>query len=100
MVILTSSLTALGAPYFIPHSERLIVAVASAPHLGFLLDGCSPQTKFATLSETGFVTPIMVKSPSAPTTLSPSKTRLEDLKVIVGYWATLKKFSLFTLVSR
>src|SRR5437588_2476491 len=59
-------------PFVIPQSDRLMVAAASAPHIGFLLNGFSPQTKFVTLKLTGLVTPIIVKSPSTPTTRSPS----------------------------
>src|SRR6202162_6048185 len=99
MVSLISSLTALGMPYFIPHSERLIVVVASAPHIGLLLIGCSPQTSLATFNVTGLVTPRSVSSPSRATTRSPSKVKLVDLKVMVGYLATLKKSSLLACVS-
>src|SRR5678815_2104723 len=60
------------SPSVMPQSERLIVAVASAPHIGFLLNACSPHLKFATLSATGLVTPSIVNSPSAPTSASPS----------------------------
>ena len=33
-------------PDVMPQSDRLIVAVASAPHIGFLLNGLSPQLKY------------------------------------------------------
>ncbi len=67
-----------------------MVVLASAPHMGFLLNGFSPHWKSATLSVTGRVTPIIVSSPSTPVRRSPSKRIAVDLKFIVGYLATLK----------
>ena len=87
------------SPFVIPQSERLIVAVASAPHIGFLLNGFSPQTKFVTLKLTGLVTPIIVKSPSTWTTRSPSNVSLSDLNVSVGNFSTLKNRSPLTIAS-
>src|SRR5258706_9327192 len=91
MTILTSSLLELGIPAFMPHSERLMVVVASPPHIAFLLKGLSAHAKLATLSETGLGTPIMVSSPSAPSTLSPSKITLYELHVIVVYFAAVNE---------
>src|SRR6185437_12637977 len=95
----TASAGAYGRPAVIPQSERLITAVASPPHIGFLLYGCGPQRKSTTVSATGFVTPSIVSSPSTPTTRSPSNLTLFDLNVIVGYFSTLKYFSPLTTAS-
>ena len=77
-------------PRVMPQSERLIVVVASAPHIGFRLSGFSMQAKLSTLSVTGLVTPSIVKSPTTSTTRSPSKRTLLERKVSVGELATLK----------
>ena len=50
--------------------------------------------KYSALSVTGRVTPLMVRSPAALLTLSPSNAKLPDLKVICGNFAELKKSSL------
>jgi hypothetical protein len=62
---LDATLDETGMPVFIPQSERLMVAVASPPQTGFLLNGFSPQTKRAIFSVTGLVTPIIVSSAAA-----------------------------------
>src|ERR1700687_583472 len=72
----------------IPNSERFTVAVTSAPHAGFLVIGCVAHLKSTTDSMTGFVTPRIVSSPSAPTTRSPSNLRFVDLNMMVGNCAT------------
>src|SRR5690606_20661906 len=80
-----------GRYLVMPKSLRLMVVLMSAPHISFLFIGLGPHLKLLTASLTGLVTPSRVKSPSAATTLSPSKTSLLDLKVMVGYLAVLKK---------
>src|SRR5690606_18053768 len=74
-----------------PKSLRLMLVLMSAPHISFLFIGLGPHLKLLTVSLIGLVTPSRVKSPSAPTTWSPSNTSLFDLKVMVGYLAVLKK---------
>src|SRR5205807_2454347 len=56
--------------------------------------------KLVTLRLTGFVTPSMVSSPSTATGRSPSNATLVDLKVMVGYFSTLKKRSALRIASR
>src|ERR1700758_3126250 len=73
-----------------PNSERLTVAVTSAPHTGVLVDGWIAHLNPDTVRAQGLVTPRIVSSPSAPTTALPSNLTLLDLKVMVGNCATLK----------
>src|SRR6185437_3708076 len=85
---MASLISSPGLPMFtpvvMPHSDRLIVAVASAPHIGFLLNVLAPQWKPVTTSATGFAIPSIVSSPFAATIRSPSNRTSLDVNVIVG----------------
>src|ERR1017187_7840306 len=87
-----------GRNLVMPKSERLIVAVTSPAQRGFLFIGLVAHWKPLTVTVSGLVTPSRVNWPSAATTLLPSKTSLSDLKVMVGYFSTLKKPSSDTWV--
>ena len=78
-------------PNFIPKSERLIIPLALAPHISFLLTGCGAQRQWSTVSDRGLVTPSRVALPSMTAGASPLNTTRVDLNVMVGNSATLKK---------
>src|SRR5471032_712258 len=77
-VKVTSSLTA-GAYLPALNSERLMWAVALAPHESFFSLGCGAQVNEVTVRVTGLVTPFRVRVPSTLASLSPSNLNLVDL---------------------
>src|SRR5271156_437632 len=91
----------MGESNVIPKSARLIVVVAETPRrelpLGSLIGGVVGPSTSRTVS---LVTPWMVRSPVTFNLPAPADSTFFDWKVIVGYLATSKKWSLRRSLSR
>ena len=83
----------IPASAVMPKLDRMIVVVAEMPRcdlpFGSLKGGVGPSTS----RTASFVTPCIVRSPVTFNLPVPAASTFVDLKVIVGYLATSKKFS-------